>query len=383
MIIARKSGGNFAITGRSAVRPLWACAAALIVAGTLMPGAAMPAQAQSPASPPPSVETESSDATIEARFQGFLQFLGARARGEGVSEATIQRMTAGLTFNPRIIALDRSQPGSGVGASPTAAPDFAPYRHAHVDAARIAAGRALYASVAPDAARIEARYGVPAPILLAIWGNETNFGHYHGDFDLARSLATLAFEGRRRELFAGEFIALLKMADMGIPRSQLVGSWAGAFGNPQFLPSVYLRLAQDGDGDGIRDIWNNPADTLASIALYFRDAGWRPGEVWGTVAQLPQGFDQAELGSTLVSPVCPRVHARHSRWLTAREWRARGVTTAKRLPDDTLAALIEPDGPGKTAFLLTGNYRVILEYNCSNYYALSVGLLADEIATTL
>ncbi len=339
--------------------------------------------AQLPASVAASVETISTDSATELRFQGFLQFLSARARAEGVSEATIQRMTAGLSFNPRVIAFDRSQPGSGAGANPAAAPDFAPYRRAHVDAARIAAGRALYRSVAPDAARIQARYGVPAPILMAIWGNETNFGRYHGDFDLARSLATLAYEGRRRELFAGEFIALLKIADTGVPRSQLVGSWAGAFGNPQFLPSVYLRLAQDGDGDGIRDIWSNPADTLASIAQYFRDAGWHPGEEWGTVAILRPGFDRAELGSPLNSPVCPRVHARHSRWLTMREWRARGVTTQRPLADDTLAALIEPDGVGKTAFLLTGNYRVILEYNCSNYYALSVGLLADEIASTL
>ena len=174
---------------------------------------------------------------------------------------------------------------------------------------------------------------------------------------------------------------------MGVPRSQLVGSWAGAFGNPQFLPSVYLRLAQDGDGDGVRDIWGNSADTLASIAQYFRDAGWRPGEAWGSVAVLPPGFDSPDVSGSLVSPltspVCARVHARHSRWLTAREWRARGVRIEKPLADDTLAALIEPDGPGKTAFLLTGNYRVILEYNCSNYYALSVGLLADEIASNL
>ena len=369
------------------------CAVALWVATGLIASSDTPAaaQAQNPAEAAVSAsvagDAPGADATTEARFQGFLQILSARARAEGVSEGTIQRMTAGLTFNPRVIALDRSQPGSGVGASPSAPPDFAPYRRAQVDAARIAAGRALYATVQPYAARIEARYGVPAPILLAIWGNETNFGRYHGDFDLARSLATLAFEGRRRDLFSGEFVALLKIADMGVPRSQLVGSWAGAFGNPQFLPSVYLRLAQDGDGDGVRDIWGNSADTLASIAQYFRDAGWRPGEAWGSVAVLPPGFDSPDVSGSLVSPltspVCARVHARHSRWLTAREWRARGVRIEKPLADDTLAALIEPDGPGKTAFLLTGNYRVILEYNCSNYYALSVGLLADEIASNL
>ncbi len=113
-----------------------------------------------------------------------------------------------------------------------------------------------------------------------------------GDFDLARSLATLAWEGRRRDLFASEFVDLLKIADSGVPRSTLKGSWAGAFGNPQFLPSVYLRLAVDGDGDGRKDIWTSRADTLYSIANYFRDAGWRPGQPWGVAAQVARGLQR-------------------------------------------------------------------------------------------
>jgi len=317
-------------------------------------------------------------ASQEAGFQGYLQFLAARARSEGVREATIQQMLAGLTFNPRVIALDRAQPGSST--TPSAAPAFAPYRRTHVDAARIGAGRTMYANVATIARPIEQRFGVPAPILLAIWGHETNYGRYTGDFDLARSLATLAFEGRRRALFSDEFIALLKMADRGVPRDRLKGSWAGAFGNPQFLPSMYLRLAVDGDGDGFRDIWSSRADTLASIANYFRDAGWKAGQPWGVAARVPAGLDRASLESRMAAPECPRVHARHSRWLTVAEWRARGVEPLAPIGDSVLASLLEPDGPGQTAYLLTGNYRVILEYNCSNYYALSVGLLADEIA---
>lgn len=313
----------------------------------------------------------------EEAFQGYLQLLAARARSEGVSEATIQRMTAGLTFNPRVIALDRSQPGTTSASTP---PPFEPYRRTHVDAARISGGKAMFRQTAGIAAALEQRYGVPEPILLAIWGHETNYGRYRGDFDLARSLATLAFEGRRRDLFAAEFIALLKMADSGIPRERLVGSWAGAFGNPQFLPSVYLRLAQDGDGNGTRDIWQSHADTLASIANYFRDAGWRRGQPWGVRATVPAALDRAGIGPRLASPVCARVHARHAKWRTVREWRGLGVTPQDAIGDDVMATLIEPDGPGRTAWLLTGNYKVILEYNCSNYYALSVGLLADEIA---
>ncbi len=309
-------------------------------------------------------------------FQAYLQLVAARARAEGVREATISSMLAGVTPNPRVVELDRAQPGSTPGTPPA----FAPYLRSHVDTQRIAGGRSMRDAVSGISPAIEREYGVPIKIVLAIWGHETNYGSYKGDFDLGRALLTLAWEGRRRDLFEGEYIALLKMVDRGVPRQRLVGSWAGAFGNPQFLPSVYLRLARDGDGDGDADIWNDRADTLASIANYFRDAGWRPGEPWGVVASVPTGFDAGPVASRMIAPSCPRVHARLSAWKTVREWRALGIQPQGWIGDDTLATLFEPDGRGSRAFLLTGNYRVILQYNCSNYYALSVGLLADEIA---
>lgn len=310
-------------------------------------------------------------------FDSYLQLLAARARAEGVSEATIQRMTYGLTPNSRVIQLDRGQPGS---PSSSGFPAMAPYIARHVDNARISGGRRVVASISGTTRhKIEGEYGVPLPVVIAIFGHETNYGSYTGDFDLARSLATLAWEGRRRDLFSDEFIALLKMADQGVPRYRLKGSWAGAFGNPQFLPSVYLRLAVDGDGDGRSDIWSSRADTLASIANYFRDAGWRTGQPWGVRAYVPGSFNRSMVATKLVSPVCPRVHVRHSQWKTVREWRALGIQPQRYLGDEVMASLFEPDGPGNPAYLLTGNYRVILEYNCSNYYALSVGLLADEI----
>ncbi|CAH0496699.1 Tn3 family transposase TnXax1 [Novosphingobium sp. CECT 9465] len=314
----------------------------------------------------------------EAGFQGYLQLLAARARGEGVRESTISQVMAGLTLNQRVIQLDRSQPGSTTGTIPA----FEPYRRSHVDASRIARGRRQFAAAVGQLGSIERRYGVPGPIMLAIWGHETDYGGYTGNFDLPRALASLAYEGRRRELFADEFIAAMKMVDRGVPRSKLVGSWAGAFGNPQFLPSVYLRVAQDGDGDGFADIWNNRTDTLASIANYFRDAGWRTGQPWGVAVTVPDGLDRTSLGTTLKSPRCVRVFDRHTGWKTIREWRALGLfpKSGNWPADDVMASLLEPDGRGKTAYLLTGNYRVILDYNCSNFYALSVGLLADEIS---
>lgn len=331
----------------------------LACAVTLLPVSANVAQAQ------------------DMSFDAYLQLLIARARAEGVSESTIRRMTDGLTPNYRVIQLDRGQPGT-----PTRSgyPDLAPYIDRHVDAARINGGRRVFQGERSTLLRIEREYGVPAEIIVAIFGHETAYGKVKGGFDLSRSLATLAWEGRRRELFSSEFVNLMKVADKGYPRSMLVGSWAGAFGNPQFMPSVYLRLAEDGDGDGRANIFSNRADTYASIANYFRDAGWRQGQPWGVRAYVPNGFNVDAYKTKLRAPVCPRVHERHSQWKTVREWRSLGVQPQRVIGDDVTASLFQPDGPGKPAWLLTANYRVILEYNCSNYYAMSVGLLADEIA---
>ena len=313
----------------------------------------------------------------ESGFRAYLDGVAARARAQGVSQQTLDAVLPRLTFNPSVIAYDREQPGNNDAVIPR----FAPYRAKHVDPARIARGRAKYQALRSMLARVEAQTGVPESIMVSIWGNETNYGAYTGGFDLPRSLASLAYEGRRRALFESEFIATLKMIDRGIPRDLLKGSWAGATGYPQFLPSAYLRLARDGDGDGRADIWRSEADALASIANYFVQAGWRPGQKWGVPANVPASLDRMSVASRNVSPRCPRVHARHSRWLTVREWRELGVQPQSYgLRDGDLASLLEPDGPGAQAYLLTGNYRVILDYNCSNFYAMSVGLLADAVA---
>jgi membrane-bound lytic murein transglycosylase B len=319
-------------------------------------------------------------ASAQAESSSFATYaagLGRQAIAQGVSQATVDAIIPTLTFNPRVIELDRAQPG----ADPNVIPQFAPYRSRHVDAPRINRGRSKYASLRPLLARVERETGVPESIMISIYGNETNYGAYTGDFDLPRSLATLAYEGRRRALFEGEFIAALKIIDSGIPRDAIQGSWAGATGYPQFLPSMYLRLARDGNGDGRADIWRNEADALASIANYFVAAGWKPNQPWGVAVRVSPELNRAAVVNRTVSPRCPRVHNRHTRWMTVAEWRGMGVSPVGRaLPDSTLATLLEPDGPNATAYLLTGNYRVILDYNCSNFYALAVGLLADAVA---
>ena len=311
-------------------------------------------------------------------FATYVSGLGRQAIAQGVSSATVNAIIPTLTFNPRVIELDQAQPGS----DPNVIPAFAPYRERHVDSPRITRGQAKYAALRSLLARVERDTGVPEGMMISIYGNETNYGGYTGDFDLPRSLATLAYEGRRRALFEGEFIAALKIIDSGIPRETIEGSWAGATGYPQFLPSMYLRLARDGDGDGRVDIWRSEADALASIANYFVVAGWKPNQPWGVAVRVSPALDRASVVNRTVSPRCPRVHNRHTRWLTVAEWRAKGVSAVgKTLPDTTLATLLEPDGPDATAYLLTGNYRVILDYNCSNFYALAVGLLSDAVAS--
>ena len=326
-------------------------------------------------------EAGAGDALPDDGFRQFVASIRSQAIGAGVRPGTFDAVAATLTLNPRVVALDRAQPGGPATNAPSAFIAFAPYRAKHVNANLIALGRRRYADLAPRLRAIEARTGVPEEIAMAIYGHETGYGTYVGDFDLLRSLATLAYDGRRRALFTSEFIACLKLLDEGVPRGRLVGSWAGATGYPQFLPSMVLKVAIDGDGDGRRDIWTNETDALASIGNYLSLAGWKAGVPWGVAVRVPADADRGGIATRLVSPRCPRVLARQSRWLTIAEWRARGLQfVGSRVPRETeMAALIEPDGPNATAYLLTSNYRVILDYNCSNFYALSVGLLADAI----
>jgi membrane-bound lytic murein transglycosylase B len=312
-------------------------------------------------------------------FAGYKQHLISRARAAGISEPTISSTIPWLSLNPRVILLDRAQPGN-IG-NPNSTPPFAPYRREHVSASLISRGRAVYAANTSRLAGIQARTGVDPAIPISIFGHETSFGAVTGNFDLLDALATLAYEGRRRELFETEFVAALRLLDRGTPRSRLRGSWAGATGYPQFMPSAILRLAIDGDGDGRADIWSSQADAFASIGNFLKDAGWKANVPWGIAVRTPAGLDRNALRNPVVAPRCPRVFARHSKWLTMREWRVLGITPLRRsLPDDEPASLLEPDGPGATAYLLTANYRTILAYNCSNFYALAVGILADEIA---
>lgn len=315
----------------------------------------------------------------EAGFRDYLQQLRPEAMRAGVSASTLNRVLPTLSFNPSVISIDRRASGGG-GTGPI--PRFTGSDEHRAIAGKTREGRAIYARWRSLFQRIERETGVPAGVILAIYGKESNYGSYMGRSDTMSALATLAYEGRRRTLFQGELIAALRMVDNGVPRSRLRGSWAGAMGRPQFLPSVYLRMARDGDGDGMADIWNSEPDTFVSIAAYLQNSGWRRGEPWGIAVNVPAGFDRSSVANRTTPTRCRRVFERHSRWMTMAEWRALGFRPRRGAwpPDNVMATLLEPDFQSGPGYLLTQNYRAILDYNCSNFYAMAVGLLADEIA---
>ena len=338
---------------------------ALALAACASPADRRPAPPSQPAPPPPAVSTgpvtppaASGDMVFDAWASGFY----ARAVAAGVPPALIAREFQGLTPDPRVARLDTRQPEFSKPLSG--------YVRGVVTPARAAMGQARAQSIAAFPA-IEQRYGVPREILLGVWAMESGFGALQGDFDVLRAMATLAAQGRRREFAESQLIAILEMIGSGeVTRAQLKGSWAGAMGQTQFIPTTFLASAVDGDGDGRRDIWGSAADALASAANLLRQAGWKPGQDWAREVIAPAGFDYSVTEGPEKTPA---------------EWEALGVRRAdgQAWPEADAAApaqLAAPTGAQGPLFLLFPNHFAIRKYNNSLAYALSVGLLADRIA---
>ena len=296
----------------------------------------------------------------ELAFDTWLQDFRGRAMAQGLSAALLDRELAGVTPDPKVISLDSRQPefSKPVGD----------YIKGVISEDRVAVGRRKRDELTFLPA-IEARYGVPRDILLAVWAMESAFGQLQGNFDVVRSMVSLAADGRRRAWAEGELIAALKIIDSGeVSRAQLRGSWAGAMGQTQFIPSSYRSTAVDFDGDGRRDIWGSDADSLASAANLLVKGGWKPGVGWAKEVILPAGFDYS------VTEVEKQVPA----W-----WEARGVRRADGLPWTAAdaaspAMLLLPAGAAGPAFLALPNHFAIRTYNNSTSYALGIGLLADR-----
>lgn len=314
----------------------------------------------------------------EGSFAAWLGAYRATALARGISPATLDSLFNRMIPSDRVIELDRAQPGDS-GGTPAR---FDSYLARRLDASRISGGKAAMERSTAALATAFAKSGVPAGIIIGIWGMETSYGRVTGDFDVVRSLATLAWEGRRSVLFTKELNAAVDIVDKRLAtREQLIGSWAGAMGQPQFLPSSFLEYAADGDGDGRRDIWSSEVDTLASIANYLARHGWKAGVEWGFPVKVPTGFDRKTVRNPVKPLTCVRPLERHSKWLPASDWQRIGITTSGAWPAATTPmSLVEPDGAGQGAYLTTGNYRAIMGYNCSNFYALSVALLGDAVA---
>ncbi len=297
-----------------------------------------------------------------ASFRQFIDEFWPQARRAGVSRKTYRRAFSGLEPDWDVLARQRKQP------------EFTTpiwrYIERRVTPERIAKGQALLHRHARLLRAIELKYGVDRHILLAIWGIESNFGAHKGRKSVVRSLATLAFAGRRQKYGRSQLVAALKILQAGdITLTGMTGSWAGAMGHTQFIPSTYLGYAVDFDRDGRRDIWNSVADALASTANYLAKRGWRRGLPWGWEVRLPKGFNYALAG----------LH--HGRRI--RDWERLGVrpAAARRFyARQEKAWILLPTGSRGPAFLVTRNFRAILAYNQSHAYALAVGQLAHRIA---
>jgi membrane-bound lytic murein transglycosylase B len=295
-------------------------------------------------------------------FESFLEGVRADARRAGVSPATLSRAFGALQPNQRVIELDRRQAEGFL--------TWEEYRdRIMVNPTRVANGQRNYAENRALLGAIETRYRVSPRVIVAIWGVETNFGGNTGGFSVIEALATLAWEGRRAEFFRKELLAALRVLDGGhISPARMTGSWAGAMGQPQFMPSNFERMAVDFDGDGRRDIWDSRSDALASIAHYFQKHGWREGEPWGRAVRPPPGFtlDGADTESVR----------------SLRDWGRLGFRSedGSPLPGSELEArLVLPNRGSGQVFLGHHNLRVIRRYNSPVNYGLAVGLLSDRI----
>lgn len=318
-------------------------------------GLALPGTSRAGSTPPPAA----------AAFHACLQSLLAPAAAAGVEAGHFRRLTDGLVPDPQVLEL--------LDAQPEFTTPIWDYLAGLVDAQRVADGQAMLARHAGLLQRIEAAYGVDAATVVAVWGVESDYGRITGRRQVLRSLATLACDGRRQAFFRGELFAFLRLLQDGdLDDPQLGGSWAGAFGQTQFMPSTYRRVAVDFDGDGRRDLVGSIPDALASTANYLRLAGWRPGRPWGLEVSLPEGFGLAQAGRRNKA--------------TLATWHRRGV----RLPgggalDDTgldaasRAAVIAPAGVQGPAFLVLGNYDAVFSYNAAESYALAIVFLAERL----
>jgi membrane-bound lytic murein transglycosylase B len=320
-----------------------------------------PAEAQTLEDPEGTIVGQGREDGSEAGFRGWVTGFRAKALAAGVPAAVYDAALRGAHFLPEVVARDRRQS------------EFTKTIWDYLDVAvsedRVALGRKALTKNSDLLDRIEARYGVDREVVVAIWGLESAYGTYRGDTPTIAALATLAYDGRRAAFFEDQLVQALKILDAAhVAPDAMVGSWAGAMGHTQFMPSSWAEFAQDFDGDGRRDIWgDDPGDALASTAHYLAQWGWQMGLPWGLEVQLPPGFDYDQTTERVKKPVA--------------EWRALGVVPAAggNLPEGPEASILLPAGHTGPAFLIFPNFQVIERYNLADAYVIAVGHLADRL----
>lgn len=332
---------------------------------------ALPANAQTPPAlgaapplPPPATPAAAAvppTPTADPVFAACMTSLRGVAEKQGITTSTFDAYTQGLAADMSVLDL--------LDAQPEFTTPLWDYLAALVDDPRVADGQAMLATHRDLLDRVSMAYGVDPATVVAVWGVESDYGRVSGKRPLLVSLSTLACFGRRQAFFRGEFLTTLKLLQAGDIRAEgLTGSWAGAFGHTQFMPSTYERIAVDFDGDGRRDLTESIPDALASTAHYLVNSGWRTGEPWGYEVKLPAGFDLAQAGRTRRKPLT--------------QWVAQGIARIDGQPlpaDDRNAAVLVPTGIAGPAFLVFKNYDAIYSYNAAESYALAIALLADRL----
>ncbi len=314
----------------------------------------------------PALQTEEGSvvlvqATSNIAFQRWIDRFRSRARAAGIRDRVFDASFQGVRYNADVIRRDRNQS------------EFTKQIWEYLDSAasdtRVKNGRAALKKHRRTLERIEASFGVEAEVVAAVWGLESAYGAFRGDEPIIEALATLAFDGRRGRFFEEQLIAALKIIQSGdVPPSRMTGSWAGAMGHTQFIPTSYLAYAVDFTGDGKRDIWSDdPTDALASTAAYLKRFGWRKGQPWGVEVVLPRGFDYGQTGERIKK--------------SPGQWAAMGVRDTKgaRVPNHGQASILLPAGSRGAAFMIFNNFHVIERYNTADAYVIGVGHLSDRI----
>ncbi len=294
-------------------------------------------------------------------FTLWKEILRQEAVEEGIKPETYDRAMGRAEFIQKIIDLDRKQPDGTI--------TFAAYKKRVVTDRRERKGNRLRIEYKDTLRKVEERYGVQRRFIVALWGLETDFGGYTGGFYVPSALATLAYDGRRSNYFKKELLNALKIIEKEkIDIANMKGSWAGAMGQSQFMPSTFIDHAVDFDGDGKRDIWKSRYDTFASIANYLKNLGWKNDQTWGRIVKLPKGYDKEQSGTKITKKMT--------------EWQALGIRRidGRDLPKRNLdASLIIPNKTTDEAYLAYDNYKKLLNWNRSHYFALTVGLLSDAL----